>query len=210
MDYLTVPPMFSGRTVAVLASGPSMSWAMADAVRHLPRIVVNSTFRLATDADIIYAADEAWWRLNANAIACPGLKVMVEILPGRPQPVPEGIHVMRNTGRRGFDPNPSSLRTFANSGAQAIQVAVHAGAARILLLGFDMHGGHWHDEHPWPLMQAEPAAHARRIVAFRDLAMALSARGISVINCTPGSRLDCFPRESLESTLAIADLGVAA
>lgn len=49
VTYWTVPQMWAGRTVAVMASGPSMSKDVADKVRaaRLPVIVVNNTYRLA-------------------------------------------------------------------------------------------------------------------------------------------------------------------
>jgi hypothetical protein len=205
-NYWTVPPMFAGRTVAVLASGPSMSQAVADQARHLPRIAINTTYRLAPDADIIYAGDAAWWAAHPQALDCPGIKASIEILPKIAPATPDAVRVLRNTGRDGFDPDPSCLRTLANSGAQALQVAVHAGAARVLLLGFDMRGGHWHADHEGN--NPSNGQMARWAVRFRGLAWALMARGISVINCTPGSLLDCFPREDLDGVLLrIASLG---
>ena len=210
MSYWTVPPMWEGRTVAILASGPSMSPAVAAAVAHLPRIAINSTYRLAPDADVIYAADARWWNANPEAMSCPGILASIEHTPGkRSKETPEAVRVLRYTGRSGFDPHPGCLRTQTNSGAQALQIAVHARAARVLLCGFDMRGGHWHGQHAPALGNPDAEAFAKFRSAFRNLASALAPTGVSIINCTPGSALDCFPREPLADALRVSAMGAA-
>jgi hypothetical protein len=188
---------WEGQTVAVMASGPSMSQESADLVRHLPRIAVNSTYRLAPDADVIYAGDAKWWNANPEALACPGLKASIEIRPGVvPADMPTGVRVFRNTGRDGFDPS-GGLRTLGNSGAQALQIAVHSKAARVLLLGFDYRGEHWHGPHPRSLGNPTVRYLAKCVVRFRSLARSLPA-GVDVLNCSPESALDCFPKVRIE------------
>lgn len=199
MSYWRVPQMWKGMTVAVLASGPSMSFGVADSVRHLRRVAVNTTYRLAPDADAVYGSDSSWWHANPSALACPGIKCCIEQKPGLPPNVPDGVVTLRNTGRIGFDPDPGCARTIDNSGAVAIQIAVHAGAARILLLGFDMRGGHWHHDHHG--FNPSVAYLQRCVVAFRTLARALPS-SVDVLNCTPDSALDCFPRVSLAEALS--------
>lgn len=204
MTYWTVPPMWDGRTVAILASGPSMSQAVADAVRALPRIAINTTYRLAPDADIVYGCDPAWWNAHPEAAACSGVKLALEHAPGKTMTTPEGVRFLRNTGRRGFDPSPACIRTGDNSGAQALQVAVHAHAARVLLLGFDMQGGHWHGAHPAGLVQSGPAHYRKFVAGFRVLAAELARLPVEILNCTPGSALDCFPRARLTDVVGAA------
>ena len=202
MNYWTVPPMWEGRTVAILASGPSMSPAVAAAVAHLPRIAVNSTYLLAPDADVIYAADARWWNANPGALQCAGVLASIEFTPGkRSKETPAAVRVLRYTGRHGFDPHPGCLRTHANSGAQALQIAVHARASRVLLCGFDMRGGHWHPQHPHPMGNPDAKTFAKFRAGFRDLADALPRSRVSIINCTPGSALDAFPRAPLDLAL---------
>jgi len=198
--YWEVPWIWHGRTVAVLASGPSMSQAVADSVRHLPRIAVNTTYQLAPDADVLYACDSKWWRANPEALACPGLKVALEPMPGELPNVPPDVRVLRNSGGEGYDPRPGYLRTLSNSGGQAIQVAAKSGAARILLLGFDMHGGHWHEPHK--LGNPRDKTYDRWISRMAGLALAMKNLGVEVLNCTPGSRLRCFPMRVLEDAIA--------
>jgi len=190
--YWVVPRMWAGQTVAILASGPSMSQAVADAVRHLPRIAINTTYQLAHDADIVYAADRRWWLAHPDAQHGPGLRVSIEPVRGTMPDLPFDALVLRNSGPEGFDADPACLRTLANSGAQAIQIAAHAGAARILLYGFDMHGTHWHAPHARPCGNPSPSLMARWVRSMARLARELPA-GVEVVNATPGSALRCFP-----------------
>lgn len=204
LAYWSVPPLWTGKTVAVLASGPSMSQSVAESVRKIPipAIAVNTTFRLAPWADMLYAADIRWWEKYAKEIAeFAGLKVTCDS-----GGVLEGVHVLRNTGRVGFDPDPGCVRTGGNSGYQAIHVAAQAGAERILLLGFDMrahgpHQMHWHARHPEPLRNASDGIFERWLSTFDTLASELKQRGIRVINCTPGSALMAWPNMALEEAI---------
>jgi len=195
----TVPRMWPGRTVAILASGPSMSQHIADAVRAsgMPALVTNETFLLAPWADLLFAADSAWWSTRAqDALKFDGLKVTTN----GSTPFRQVLHLQAGE-RLGFDPNPSRLATGGNGGYQALHIAAHAGAARVLLFGFDMRGGHWHGPHADPLSNPSPSTFARWIAAFQTLAPQLRARGVEVLNCTPGSALRCFPAAAMADAL---------
>lgn len=173
-----------------------MSQAVADAVKHLPRIAVNTTYELARDAEVIYASDAPWWQSNPGALECAGLKASVELRQGIAPVLPAGVQVLRNTGTVGFDATPGCLRTQNNSGGAAIHVAAQAGAARILLLGFDMRGGRWHGKG-----RTKPETYGRWVAMMGALAAALRARRVEVLNCTRGSALRCFPIASLDAAL---------
>lgn len=199
----SVPRIFEGQTCAVLASGESMSQTVADQVRQsgVRCVAVNNNYQLAPWADVVYAADARWWQVyqNKGVMKCSGLKVCAESV------MVEGVETLKNTGCFGFDPDRSCIRTGGNSGYQGIHLAAHAGASRILLCGFDMHGGHWHPDHDVAELLRNPddARFLRWIPRFTELAQELSERGIEVLNCTPGSAIKCFPFESLENALSV-------
>jgi hypothetical protein len=200
--FWSVPQLWPGGTVAVMASGPSMSAEVADTVRaaRVPAIVVNNTFRLAPWAAVLYAADARWWRLTPDAVEFGGLKVSIENIDELP---PRGVLLMRNGGREGYDEAPDSLRTGHNSGYQALHLAVKAGARRVVLCGFDMRGsGHWHPNHLAPLRSVDEAFFAMCRARFQTILAPLAQMGVEVLNCTPGSALTCFPRVALEDALA--------
>ena len=204
---------WEGETCAVLGGGPSLSPAIADAVRGRCRVIaVNSAGILSVDAagkthaaiapwaDILYAADRMWWRQNLEAArAFAGVKAT--ITPnGYTDFTPEidGVRVLGNGGPQGFDDRTDYLRTGWNSGYQAMHLAAHLGVARVLLLGFDMHakkGEHWHGDHRW-----RPGYKSRYPLFIRSFSIGapeFERRGIEVLNCTPGSALKCFPVATL-------------
>jgi hypothetical protein len=193
--------LWKGQTVAVLASGPSMSPAVADAVRAagLLAIAVNNTVQLAPWAEMLYAADEEWWwHPSSPHKAFAGIKASVAQVPG--------VQRLVITGSTGFDPEPGHIRTGGNSGYQAVHIAAQLGAARILLCGFDMRGDsgadHWHGHHAHGLRETGPGTYARWRDNFATLVQPLAALGVQVINCTPGSALQWFPFMTLEAALA--------
>ncbi len=101
---------------------------------NLPTIVINDTHRLAPWADALYSCDAKWWQHHAaEALKFPGLKITQDLCVEFPQ-----VLRLTNSGRDGFDPDPSCIRTGNNSGYQALHIAVQAGAARVLLCGYDM------------------------------------------------------------------------
>ena len=195
MSFWSVPRLWPGATVAILASGPSMNQAVADRVRAagLPAIAINDTYQLAPWADMLYAADEAWWNRYPEALAFAGLKVSVGTI--------KGVLRLQNTGVSGFDPDPACVRTGSNSGYQALHIAVHAGARRILLCGMNMAGRHWFGGHPQGLANTSDALYERFRRNFGLLAPVLKAMDVDVVNVTPFSMLTCFRTAELADEL---------
>lgn len=103
----------------------------------------------------------------------------------------------------GLSPWPNALRIGLNSGYQALGLAIAAGASRCVLLGYDMHypGGrtHWHGGHP-NIHVPEQLYSGEYRKWFNSMAAALP-EGVEVLNATPGSLVDSFPRVALEEIL---------
>jgi hypothetical protein len=199
----TVPRAFPGCTAVCLGGGPSLTRADVEACRGRARIIaINDAIRLAPWADVLYAADARWWITHQDTKLFAGLKFGLQPCIGRPD-----VTVLRHTGRLGLESDPSGLRTGGNSGYQAIQVAVHLGASTILLLGYDLRyaqgRAHWFGSHPSPLNDPSESQLVTWRSHFATLVAPLAELGITVINCTPGTALTCFPRGSLRDALAI-------
>jgi hypothetical protein len=187
-----------GSTVVCIGSGPSLTQADVDAVRGRAKVIaVNDAYRLAPWADALYACDAKWWRWHDGAQAFAGEKWAMQ----RPSARWPGVKILRNTGANGLETNPTGLRTGRNSGYQAINLAVHKGARRIILLGYDMSGGrqHFFGEHP----DRTGAPFASCLRAFATLVEPLQARGIEIVNCTRKTALVCFPLLPLEEALRV-------
>jgi hypothetical protein len=203
VNYWSIPRQWEGATVAVLASGQSLTQEAAEKVRHLPRITTNASYRMAPDADVLYASDVTFWQHQeyAGALQCNGLKVCVEQIPGIYPYLPDEIMVVRHGGTHGFTDEPGKIKTGGNSGYAATHLAASMGAKRILLLGLDLCGERWHGRHPNGLTNPKQPSFTSWIRNFRTLAPALKTRGIEVLNCSPISRLDAFPKANLSELL---------
>lgn len=85
-----------------------------------------------------------------------------------------------------------------DSGTSAINLAYHLGATEIVLLGYDMAGGHF-CKHP---LQYPPADHFVRHMEFLSaLNEDATRKGIRIVNCSPTSKVTVFERVALETYL---------
>jgi hypothetical protein len=95
-------------------------------------------------------------------------------------------------------------RSFGNSGANAVSLAVVLGAWRVVLLGYDcqLTGGrsHHHGDHPAPFSNCDKLPQWPE--QFARLSRWASARGIPVANATRESALTCFDRLPLDVALS--------
>jgi hypothetical protein len=167
---------------AVLATGPSMSQAVADAVRGRCRVIaVSDAYKLAPWADALVSSDRAWWRHHKPEFAGRKLSGVPVDCVGI-----DGIERVEGTV------------SGSNSGLIALKVAVSMGATRVLLLGYDMGGAHFFGDHPAPLKNTTPS----RFEVFKRQFADYRPKGVEIINCTPGSALTCYPTMELEAALA--------
>jgi len=162
-------------------------------------IVINTTYQLALWADALYASDTIWWQWHKGAPDFPGLKFALQTAAKWP-----GVQFLENTGHNGLELSPSGVRHGHNSGHQAINLAVHLGVRRVVLLGYDMQPGprgeqHWHADHPKRSQSVSNYAKFRE--NFRTLVEPLRELGVDAINCTRRTALDCFPCQPLETVL---------
>jgi len=107
-----------------------------------------------------------------------------------------------------------------NSGASAINLAVHLGCTKIVLLGFDMQSHttgrkHWHTGYPdklyapsnkdlkegktWVPREINPKeSYNRHLAGFPEVATDAKKYGIEIINLCPDSMVDQFPKMSVK------------
>jgi len=202
-------PIYRGETMAIIASGPSLTQEQVDLVMELPTIAVNDAYKLAPWADILYACDAKWWNWHNPEFAGRKVGLKWNAITGSyhanwAEDIHPDVWALASTGTEGLEDCPNGLKTGANSGYQAINLAVHLGAKRILLLGFDMQAvdgkNHWFGEHP----DGVSPPYDNMLLHFPSIVEPLKKRGVEVINCSPDSILDVFPKMPLEEFLCLA------
>lgn len=168
-------------TWVVLCPGPSASAALAQRVRHLPLVAVGCAYQLAPWAAIISATDAAWWRTYTAAKALPARKF--------------SMLRVQDVEQVQLEWSPVAV----NSGVLGLECAKRAGATRILLLGADMHGTHFFGPYANGLRNTKPHQRAQHLKQYGEWAR--RNRRLEVLNCTPGSALECFKMASLDACI---------
>ena len=173
------------KQVAVIASGPSLTAEDCEVVQRsgISTIAVNSSWRAAPWAAVLYAGDSCWWEHYGREAVITA----EHWTASRQAAIRYGINHHRSVG-------------VSNSGARAIRFALERGADQVLLLGFDCSvadGTHWHGDHP---ATGNPdAARCRQWMrGFLKIAAEYPGR---VINCSRKTALDCFPRSTIGELL---------
>lgn len=185
---------WAGKTCVIAASGPSLAVEQLAAIPDSAKLIVtNTTFRLASFADVVFGVDFLWWKTYYQEVARAGLADKCWTCD---QAAVERYHIryIRNIARDGL--GKRDLCTQGNSGMAAINLAYLFGARRIILLGFDFKLGsngekHWHEDHPAPLVQKSQFEEWQH--KGRKLANDLMDEGCEVTNCTPGTALMLWP-----------------
>lgn len=178
------PLDWSGETVVIVGSGPSVRATNFELVRKHRVIAINLSWRLAPWADILYGSDGIFWTQYKG--------------------------VPKFSGRK-FTSSPYAADRFDlelvftsgnNSGIRAIWFAAELGASRIVLVGFDMHarqGSHWHENYDEPLRN--PGDSEMRVWGMEYALYRKKFAALDIVNCTPNSALTCFKQLPLNEAL---------
>lgn len=197
-------PDWNGQTVVLVASGPSLRREQAEQAQGLKTLAINNSWRMFPNADALYACDLKWWLSEAGRQALAsfrGLRITQDARAAEQF----GIHrVPLEADDYTISTRPPRIGSGGNGGFQALNLAIHFGARRIILLGYDMHvraGVHWHGEHGAGLNNPRADHFGPWIRYFEDNAGLIRSLGVEVINCTPGSALTCFTQMPLQAAI---------
>lgn len=202
--------LYPEQTITIIGSGPSLTLDdiatvyLAQAARHTKVIAINSTFRSFPCADVLHGGDAAWWNANPDALEFPGLKTGLNQVGAEPWPAE--VNKLNHRRNEGIETEPWLVSGGTNSGHQAINIAVHLGAAKIVLLGFDFSAGpggrsHHHGDHPAPLKNPCAVSMARWLRLIETTAEPLRGLGIDIVNCSRRTAIPCFRRGDIAKEL---------
>lgn len=169
-------------------------------------IAINDAWRLAPFADLLYAADGPWWLKYRGVPDFAGEKWTQDKGEGAAEAAQRfGLHVVRSEIGKSVSFDPAYIAQGYNSAFQAMNLAVHFGAVRIVFLGLDCQAEagrtHWFGDHPPGLLKASPYPLFR--AAFEAAAPQLREAGVEVINCSRATALTCFRRATIEEVFEL-------
>jgi hypothetical protein len=168
-------------------------------------ICVNDAYTLAPFADVVHFADSKWWHWHKNKPAFKNFlgQKSTMFVTGMMVEDP-AVHIMRIDSFDGISVNQSALCTGGNSGHQAINIGILAGAKRVLLLGYDAkpsrdNRAHFFGDHP----DKTSAPYANMVSSLRRAMPQIKSLGVELINCTPDSALTFLPNVPISEALCV-------
>lgn len=194
----SVPREWTGERCFILCSGESIK-AQAPLVPKLKGrvIAVKHGVLLRPNADVLFLSGERTAEIARELI--PKFTGTYIVVRGKSLPSLPG-HVKRLTRTKDHD-HLCELRDHVggyDSGTSAIHLAYLFGAKEIVMLGYDMHGGHFC---PHPLQYPPKEHFVRHVEPLKALAADAKRKGIRIVNCSPSSIVHAFERQPLESFL---------
>jgi len=189
--------------VVIVGGGPSLSVEVVKAIAPYNLILTNNAFMVFCDPQVVVAMDRRWWEWHGNNVQAMGHKSICALRPGQHLATKADVAILEKAVDQNHSDDPGII-SGKNSGHAAIQMAVHLGANRIYLAGFDMEftGGrtHWHDGHRIPSSEANYKTRFKPML--EDLTKILDKRNILVAAITHTAA--DIPKLPLE--LALKDL----
>lgn len=202
-------PVWQDQTAFIIGGGPGLKSIALDGLADRHTIAINNAFKIVPDPKVIFYADTRWWRWHGKDIPLefPGQiyttsKCGDDYLDPRVRRFRQDHRF--STGGPSLAHDRDALAGF-DSGYQSINLALHLGCSRVVLLGYDMGfvdgQSHWHEDH------AVPTAEKNYTETFGPHYPSMIAEmrrfGVEVIRSSP-SRLD-IPFLPLAEALALPD-----
>lgn len=205
MTWRAPADRFAGRAAFILGGGPSLTAEDVNRIKGRGAVIAvnNAGLDLAPWADVLFFADgwPRWFGWNKDRLH----EFKGDLIVSRaavPQTDPRLVTITHDN-RSPLSRHPSKVAGHCG-GSSAINLAYLMGARVIVLMGFDMRGGNWHQDHKAPPL---PNAHRDRFIpALERMAPELEAEGVLVINTNPDSALRCFPFADLGDLLTVDNL----
>lgn len=181
---------------------PSAYSAYMEAIHGEHVIAVNNAYQLGDWPSAMFFGDCVWFVVHQVALAkWPNLKVTCCPRPNDMKNANVKYLAKDRKKRLGLSENPKTIAWNFNSGACAINMAVHLGVRQIILLGFDMvadgKATHWHVGHG----HDKPPNFPRHLQGFPVIAEDARRLGVEVVNCSPISAITAFKRAGLREVL---------
>ena len=200
-EYGKVNEIWTGETIYLIGGGPSLKNFKWNSLQGKKTIAINKAIKFYNNADVMYWTDGrvyTWFEKEINEFK--GLKYTI-----RARSYPSNVTILKKGKKYGLELAKDTLSHGNNSGYAAINLAIHLGAKRIVLLGYDMgrtnEGSHFHDGYPVNAT-ADKIYKEQFLPGFSILKNELKGKGIQIFNACPTSNLKAFPRITIEEALS--------
>jgi len=167
-------------------------------------IGVNAAFYIGNWIEVCFFGDAGFFLHNRKELADhPALKISTNAAVRGYR----WVKYLKQSREKSFGitRKRTELVWGVNSGAAAINLAVHFGVKRIILLGFDLKmegiNSHWHSVYKSRDVKSQEHSFHRHLRSFPAIAKDAKRMGVEIINANPDSALTEFKRVSLKEIL---------
>ncbi len=199
-NYGKVNPIWKGETVYLIGGGPSLRGFEWNKLKGKKTIAINKAVEFYPNADVLYWTDgRVYTWLKKDIDLFKGLKYTL-----RPNSKND-ITTLKRGKKIGIDWSSDSLAHNNNSGGAAINLAIHLGAKRIILLGYDLgnNGKDSHFHNGYPVNSTGENIYKNQFMpAFEAIAADIKGKGIQIFNACPKSKLNTFKKITVEESLS--------
>ncbi len=205
MTFWRADPIWQGQACYIIGGGPSLLTQDLTLLKGQNVIVINSSYLAFSDAQFLIFSDMRWWCHHLRNKAMTAFKG--RIIGTSSQATGPLVRMRRKTSP-GLATEPDTLMVKNTTLTGAINLGVHCGATKMVLLGIDQKAAadgrvHHHPPHPW---KPSPDCWKRQQSDLPKIAEDLNARNIECVNASPGSALALWPIVNLEDHVAAADI----
>ena len=213
-----VPLMWQGQDVFVIGGGPSLKSFNWNRLVGRVTIGCNDAYLLGEQVVALSVfGDIRWYNLHKERLAqfknpkvtcnyrCQGEPEILTLKRDSIMVSEEVRGVQFRSRVFGLSSDPEKVCWNSNTGAVAVNIALLAGAKRVILLGFDMKLSeegqpNWH---PNPLNSGKAQRYLIFMKAFDQIAIEQPVKfpEAAILNAGPDSALSSFPRVSLDEVL---------
>lgn len=199
-QYVMAEAIWPGETIYIICGGPSLIGFDFSILAGRRVMVINSSVFAYPSADVLFFGDARWWMWNAAKVK-PSFAGRIFTCADIADPR------ISNLVKRKPPPfiatNRGDVAMQRTSLTAAINLAVHFGCSRMVLLGADQKPAedgrtHHHEPHPVPVIQG---AYDLQMRELREVAKAVADLGIEVINTSLQSRIDFWRKQPIEEML---------
>lgn len=188
--------LLKDNTVFIIGGGDSLKGFDYSKLDDKLVIGINQACVYLPNLTAIYWADENWAAKNDNTLNRHNCKLRFTgkmNLRGdyatSSTKAPGGATLLSITGKLGLDSDINNVRGD-NSGSHVINLCINAGAKKIVLLGFDMKVGHWHNDYEFGY---DDGIYQTFLASINSIAAALP-EDVEIINCSLESNIKVFPK----------------
>lgn len=225
-------PHFQNKTAVLIATGPSLTQQQLDLVRQKQKtdgvvtFGINNVYQSYPWLDVFLSCDGPWWRWYWNDPELREMSKTTSMFTWYNEFAEEfGINYIKAIVRDGVSLDPSVVHINHGSGPMMMNLALHYGVTKMVLIGHDMkfasdYDGrkqfvgskprHYFGEYPKPL-QHWPSVKVRQgvldglIEAYikieKQFATDPRLSSVDIVNCTEDTALTMFRRGDLEKEI---------